>query len=87
VFLYLTHIFIFIYVKKIIFKNRLYRIYSYTTIAKDAIGQTLKALIRKDVQQAYSAYGRKVNGIGKHNFSTTNTFMCLHSEFFVIAAD
>ena len=41
----------------------------------------LKALLTKNFQLLYSGCGRKVKGVGKENFSSTNTYKCMQSIY------
>lgn len=54
------------------------------TSGNKAVVNILKAILAKPVQQMYSGSGRKIKGIGKQNFSKTNTYLYMRGTFFYI---
>lgn len=51
----------------------------YTTL-KTAVSEVLAYLIAKPVQLLYSGVGKVQKGVGKKNFSATETFKCFSGK-------
>lgn len=48
------------------------------TCVKQCVRKVLTATLSKTVEMEYSAFGRRMHGVGKRDFSKTHTYACLN---------
>lgn len=49
-------------------------------LIKDCIAKALGTVMTKAIELQYSGTGKIINGQGKSNFSSTNTYLCLRGK-------
>lgn len=50
------------------------------TSIKNSVKNVMTTILSKTVEIEYSAFGRQIHGIGKRDFSKTQTYSCLNGK-------